>query len=391
MNLNILNPEVQEFISQNLKIDITKIILKGSPFSFVNIKEIADQIISKKKCEKKLPNWFFSKNIYYPNKISIEQTSSEVAAEYKAKLISGKSIIDITGGFGVDCFYFSKKFEKVYHCEINEELSEIVNHNYNQLGVNNIKTISGNGFDYLKSNDSIFDIIYIDPSRRNSIKEKVFLLKDCMPYIPPKIDFFFSKSNSILIKLSPILDLTNTIKELKNIKSIFIVAIKNEVKELLFLLEKDYDKKIKITSTNINKESIDEFSFNYGEKNEATFSLPEKYLYEPNAAILKSGGFNNISCKLKVNKLHKNSHLYTSKTKINFPGRVFKIIEDLPYDKKKIKKQFSKTKANITTRNFPKTVNQIRKENNIKDGGNRYIFFTKDKENSLRVLLCEKC
>ena len=240
MNLAILKPEVQEFISKNLKIEITKIILKGSPFEDIESKELANQILAKKKSEKKLPTWFSSKNIYYPNKISIEQTSSEITAAFKSKLVTGKSIIDITGGFGVDSFYFSKHFKKVIHCEINSELSTNVKHNYQQLNAKNIETNAINGFDFLKETNDTFDCIYIDPSRRSDVKGKVFLLKDCLPYIPPKIDFFFTKANQILIKVSPILDITNTINELKNVKSVHIVAVHNEVKELLFLLEKNY-------------------------------------------------------------------------------------------------------------------------------------------------------
>ncbi len=391
MNLNILKPEVQEFISKYLNFDITKIILKGSPFDNITIKELANQIVAKKKSQKKLPTWFSSKNIYYPNKISIEQTSSEIAADYKSKLISGKSIIDITGGFGVDCFYFSKQFEQVIHCEINSDLSTIVNYNYKQLNVENIKTIPQNGFEFLKESNDCFDYIYIDPSRRNDIKGKVFLLKDCLPYIPPKIDFFFTKATFIVVKVSPILDITNTIKELKHVKSIHVVAVNNEVKELLFLMEKQYKDEIKIHTVNIHKNKIDTFDFTFQNKQKSNFSLPLTYLYEPNSAILKGGGFHQLSKNFNINKLEENSHLYTSENKIDFPGRSFRVIENLPYDKKKIKKRFSKSKANITTRNFPKTVSQIRKEINIKDGGDTFIFCTTDLNGSLRFLICKKC
>ena len=125
MNFDILNEEVQQFISDNLKSEITKLILKGSPFATISIQELANQILAKQKSTKKLPTWFSSDNIYYPAKISIEQTSSETTANYKSKIISGDTIIDITGGLGVDCYYFSKQFKKVVHCEINEELSQL--------------------------------------------------------------------------------------------------------------------------------------------------------------------------------------------------------------------------------------------------------------------------
>ncbi|WP_438978111.1 class I SAM-dependent methyltransferase [Polaribacter sp.] len=391
MNLAILKPEVQEFISKNLKIEITKIILKGSPFEDIESKELANQILAKKKSEKKLPTWFSCKDIYYPNKISIEQTSSEITAAFKSKLVTGKSIIDITGGFGVDSFYFSKQFKKVIHCEINSELSTNVKHNYQQLNAKNIETNAINGFDFLKETNDTFDCIYIDPSRRSDVKGKVFLLKDCLPYIPPKIDFFFTKANQILIKVSPILDITNTINELKNVKSVHIVAVHNEVKELLFLLEKNYAESTNIIAVNIGKSKTDEFSFEYKSKETSNFSEPLSYLYEPNSAILKSGGFHQISNKYNVHKLEENSHLYTSESFIDFPGRAFKIVDILSYDKKKLKKRFSKSKANITTRNFPKTVAQIRKEINIKDGGTNYLFFTTTINKNLKVIICQKC
>ena len=391
MNTAILNQEVQAYITEHLQTVIPNIILKGSPFNGVDVKELANQIEAKKKAQKKLPTWFSSEHIYYPKKISIEQTSSEIAAAYKSTLIKGDTIIDITGGFGVDCFYFSKHFKRVIHCEINQQLSTIVKHNYKQLKVGTIETFATNGFDFLKNTTDTFDCIYIDPSRRNDVKGKVFLLKDCLPYIPPKVDFFFSKANTILIKTSPILDITITIKELKNVKEVHVVAVQNEVKELLFLLEKNYVDKIKIKATNILKETTDQFAYTFKEKLTSKYSLPLTYLYEPNAAILKSGGFHQITNAFDVFKLEENSHLYTSKNYIDFPGRAFKIVEVLLYDKKKLKKRFGNNKANITTRNFPKSVAQIRKETNIKDGGNTYVFCTIDINKHKKVIVCEKC
>ena len=390
MNLSILNDDVQQFITDNLKSDITKLILKGSPFKSISIQELANQIIAKQKSEKKLPTWFSKKNIYYPPKISIEQTSSEITAKYKANLVSGDSIIDITGGFGIDCYYFSKQFKKVTHCEINDELSTIVKHNYQQLKVNNIETFSGDGIEFLKNSAQHFDCIYIDPSRRNDLKGKVFLLKDCLPNVPVNIDFLFSKTNQILIKNSPILDITSTINELKFVKEIHIIAINNEVKELLFLLQKDYNKEINIKTINFQKRKTQEFNFNFNNKLNSLYSEPLTYLYEPNATILKSGGFHQIPKQLGIFKLHKHSHLYTSKELIDFPGRSFKVENVFSYDKKKLAKFLPDKKANITIRNFPKNVAQIRKETKIKDGGKVYIFLTTDLNNKLKSIICKK-
>lgn len=391
MNKAILQPNVQLFIQNNLKTDINKLIFKGSPFENITIQELANQILAKQKSEKKLPQWFTTENIYYPEKLSIEQTSSEITAEYKSNLISGDTIIDLTGGFGVDCLAFSKIFKNVIHCEINEQLSKIVKYNYEKLGVNNIKTIAKNGIDFLKQFNEKLDCIYIDPSRRHDVKGKVFLLKDCLPNVPENLDFLFTKANTILIKNSPILDITSTINDLKFIKEIHIISVKNEVKELLFILKKNYKESIQVKTHNLLKNNNQKFNFTYKNNNESIYSIPQNYLYEPNAAILKSGGFNEVSYQLKINKLQQHSHLYTSEKLIaNFPGRIFKINNIHSYNKKKIKKTLKLDKANISIRNFPKTVAQIRTETKIKDGGETYLFFTKNINNELIIIECSK-
>ena len=390
MNTAILHTNVQQFITENLKTDITKLILKGSPFSDVSIQELANQIVAKQKAEHKLASWFRTQQIYYPSKINIEQTSSEHTANYKSNLVNGASIIDITGGFGIDCFYFSKRFEAVTHCEINAELSTIVAHNFKQLKINNITTFSGDAFDFLRSTKEKFDCIYIDPSRRDAVKGKVFLLQDCIPNVPENIDFLFSKTNQILIKTSPILDITSAINELKFVKEVHVIAIHNEVKELLFLLDKEHSKSIEIKTVNIGKEETKTFHFTYKEDLYSEYSEPLSYLYEPNSAILKSGGFHQITNQLNVSKLQQHSHLYTADILLDFPGRTFKIEQVLSYDKKKLKKLLPENKANITIRNFPKTVAQIRKETKIKEGGTIFIFFTTNFKNELTVVICRK-
>ena len=359
-------------------------------FKHVSQQELATQIEAKKRCQNKLKTWYNTPNIYYPNKLNIEQTSSETTAEYKTNLVSGKSLIDLTGGYGVDCFYFSKKINNVSHCEINPSLSEIVNHNYKQLKCNNIKTITGDGIEYLNNTVETFDWIYIDPSRRNDSKGKVFLLSDCLPNVSENIDALFSKTKNILIKTSPLLDITNGLKELGFVKEIHIVAVKNEVKELLFLLEKNYTGETSIITANIYKTRVDTFRFTKTNSKLAQYKLPEKYLYEPNAAILKSGGFNEIALQYNLNKLHQHSHLYSNEHLVDFPGRSFEIIEVITYSKKELRKRFKKQQINITTRNFPKSVAEIRKELQLKDGGTEYLFFTTNFDNKKIAILCTK-
>ena len=392
MNKYILNTVNQEYINKNLDSDTTSLLFKKNETISVEIKKLIEQIEAKKRCQKKLPTWFNSDNIYYPNKLNIEQTSSEITAEYKSSLISGNSIIDLTGGFGVDCYYFAKQFKNVTHCEINEDLSEIVKHNYQQLKIDNIHCLNTDGIAHIKQSQETFDWIYIDPSRRHDSKGKVFFLNDCLPNVPEYLELLFNHSKRILIKTSPLLDFSIGINELKNVKTIHVVAVNNEVKELLWILEKDYDKGINIATINLKSNKTEEFEFPLNKESEAevSYSEPLNYLYEPNSAILKSGAFKSIASQLNVYKLHVNSHLYTYNKLIKFPGRRFKIDKVLPYNKKLLKKEFMYIKANISIRNFPETVNQIRSKFSIKDGGDLYLFFTTNCNNEKIILVCSK-
>lgn len=391
MNKSILNIENQEFINNNLEKDIAQLLFQKHSSITVDIKLLIEQIEAKKRSKNKLVSWFNTSSIIYPNKLNIEQTSSEFTADFKAKLISGNNLIDITGGFGVDSYYFSKYFDSVIHCEIDRDLSELVKHNYNQLQATNIECLNTNGIEFLKKTKINFDWIYVDPSRRHESKGKVFFLNDCLPNIPKHLDLLFSKSNNVLIKTSPLLDISIGITELNYVKSIYVIAVNNEVKELLWILEKDFKELIEIRTINLKKNGEDSFTFKMSEEStcEVTYNQPLTYLYEPNSAILKAGAFNILAVKLNVYKLQKHSHLYTSDNLISFPGRVFKIEKVIPYSKKVFKKTDIK-KANITTRNFPENVNEIRKKFNIKAGGDNYLFFTTNNIKERIVIICKK-
>ena len=392
MLLNSLLPaEIQCFINENIDKSISKLALQKNPFPEVELISIINQIEAKTKSKTKLPSWFSTKNIIYPSKLSIEQTSSEKTASYKSRIVSGESLIDLTGGFGVDDYYFAKKIKSVVHCEINPELSQIVNHNFRQLNIKNIACYSGDSIATLALLESKWDWIYVDPSRRNDVKGKVFMLQDCSPNVPEHLDLFFSYSKSILIKTAPLLDISAGLAELKNVKTIHIVAVENEVKELLWELHKNYSGKVNIKTVNLAKENESVFDFILdGCSQIPTYTLPQKYLYEPNSAIMKSGGFDEVGTFFKLNKLHKHSHLYTNSALITFPGRVFKIETTIPYHKNEMKKFLEGKQSNITTRNFPDAVKNIRKKWKIKEGGNQYCFFTTDENDTKIVLICTK-
>lgn len=386
----ILKKEVQEFIEAQLFSDVQKLALKKNPFPDLDYKVVLNQIIAKGKAKDKLPTWFNTPEIIYPEKISIEQTSSEKTAKYKANIVSGAILADLTGGFGIDDYYFAKTIKKVFHCEINPELSALSKHNFERLGVANITCFSGDSLRFLEDFDGKLDWLYIDPSRRNALKGKVFLLADCLPNVPELLDFYFEKSNRILIKTAPILDITSALNELKFVKNIHIVSIDNEVKELLFEIELNYKGGIHIKTIDFGKIITTFDSVLEEETLGLHFGLPKKYIYEPNSAVMKSGNFELISSRFNLAKLHSNSHLYTSDELIDFPGRTFEIKNHFLYNKENMKENFQNKKWNITTRNFPETVENIRKKWKIKEGGMHYSFFTTDINNQKIVLLCTK-
>lgn len=388
--MKIPSVDLQAFINLNLNKDINELALQKNPFPEFDWKWILNQIQAKKKANKKLPTWFKTDGIIFPSSLSIEQTSSEVLAQYKASLISGTSLIDLTGGFGIDDFYFSKTFQKVIHCEINEELSKIVSHNFKVLGAHNISTISGDSIEYLENSNEKFDWIYVDPARRDSSKSKVFLLKDCIPNVVDLQEFLLSKSDHILIKVAPLLDIQSILNELNQVKKIYIIALNNEVKELLIEIEKDFNLDPTLVAVNhLNDETFSNHEFNLNDDDVASLSNPLTYLYEPFSSYLKTGLYNKLANQFQVKKLHKHSHLYTSEHLLDFPGRVFKIEHTIPYNKKELK-SFENQKWNITTRNFPLKVDEIRKKHKLKEGGEIYAFFTTDLDNNKIVIVCRK-
>ena len=391
MDINYLQrPDVRHFIEKNKNAPVSTLALKKNPFPNFDYKELINQIECSQKSKTKLPTWFKFTNCIYPSKVSLEQTSSEITAKYKSEIISGQSLIDLTGGFGVDDYYFSKVFKNVTHCELNAELSKIVAHNFKLLGVSNCTFVNGDSIKTLTTLEQDFDWLFIDPSRRNDKKGKVFLLKDCLPDVPYLLNDYFKYSNSILIKTAPILDIKAGLSELKFVKKIHILAVDNDVKEVLWEIEKNFDDKINVITKNFTKNNTEQFDFILGTSPNCDYALPRNYLYEPNSAIMKSGGFNQIGIQFGLKKIHQHSHLYTSNQIIPFPGRIFKINTRIMYTKNEMKTNLENKKSNVSTRNFSETVENIRSKWKIKDGGNDYSFFTTDLNNNKIVLICTK-
>lgn len=367
------------------------VLLQKPIFEGISQKELVEQLEAKKKCKDKLPLWFTTPNIFYPNKLHIEQTSSEKTALYKSNLVSGKSLLDVSGGLGVDSYFFATKMETVYHCEINPNLSAIAQHNFRELNQKNIHSVAKDGFVFLNETDIRFDWIYVDPSRRDDSKKKVVLLQDCAPNVPHNLSLLFEKTDNILIKSSPILDIAQAIGELSFVKEVFVLAVENEVKEVLYVLKKGFDGEITFRAVNLKKNQENTIEFKRPDEKTAAsiLSRPLKYLYEPNAAILKAGAFKLVGERFQLQKLNPNSHLFTSGELKEFLGRRFHIESVEPYSPKSLKR-FNNQKANISIRNFPLSVAEIRKKHKIKDGGETYLFFTKDLEDKRIVIECTK-
>lgn len=389
MNANISLPAVQKFLSDRLKNDVHKIALSKSPFSEVSSQELAEQLDSKQRAEKKLPLWFHTSGIIFPPKLSIEQCSSELTAEYKSGLVKGDKLIDLTGGFGVDAYYFSRNAVQVIHCERDETLSLIAKHNAEILCAENITFINADSIDYLQNSNDNFDTIYIDPSRRIQTK-KVFLLQDTEPNVVANLQLLLSKAPRIIIKTSPLFDIQSGLKELCNVSEVHVVSVKNDCKELLWAIDKGFSGEASIICSALAKAEESTFSFKLSEEKKLNINLytpPRAFLYEPDVALLKAGCFKSITHHYQVDKLHPSTHLYTSDLlKQAFIGKVFSVKSVLDY--KAFFKGNKVKKANIISRNFPLSPDEIKKKHKIVDGGEDYLIFTRVFPNSLVVIHC---
>ncbi len=387
MNEHLLSSEVQQFIRCYSE-DTDTLAFAGSPFENVATRDLLQQIESRRKIKNKLPRWYDTDGILYPPKLNLEQTSSEETAEYKSRLVSGSIMADISGGYGLDSFFFSKKVLELDYFELNAELKEMAEHNLHVLGRDNINFHATDGLAGISGKR--YDIVYADPSRRSDVKGKVYKLSDCVPDIPGNLDKLFAVTDKVLLKTSPMLDLDAGIKALEAVSEIHIVAVKNEVKEVLWLLESGQDSPIKVIAVNLKPNGEQVFSFQFSDIAAVNYSKPLNFLYEPNAAILKSGAFSLIAKQFNLFKLHKHTHLYTSNELIDFPGRRFRVIEIFPYSKKTMRSGITFEKANIATRNFPESVADLRRKWKITEGGDSYIFFVISGNDEKMVLICEK-
>lgn len=391
MNTELLKEEVQAYLQQQAEASPARIALAKSPFTALSSAALAAQIESRQKARLKLPEWYRTSGIYYPVALSIEQASSATTAAYKASLVEeGEKLIDLTGGFGVDSFFFARKSSRVLHCELNAELSDIARHNARQLGQHNIDFICADGVGHLLSLPAgSFTTAFIDPSRRVKT-QKVFRLEDCEPNILAVQDELLDRCQRVLVKTSPLLDLSLTLAQLKHVCEVHIVSIKNECKELIFVMEAGFEGSPTLSAVLLNEEEK-KLSFQREEESGAALRLgePGAYLYDPDVALLKAGVFKWISSRFDLFKLHQNTHLYTSAVlDRSFPGRVFRVMKVLAY--KDFKKEKGGHAANVIAKNFPLSVSELRKKHKIAESKDTFLFFCRTSDEQLRVIAAER-
>jgi len=404
----LLQPEIQKFIINNLEKNTDRLLLNSSKFPEIPMREVVTQIQIRQKATSKFPTWISTKNLIFPSNLSYQQASSEQTAQFKSELVSGKTFVDLTGGFGVDTYFFSKQFQNGFYVEQQNDLTEIVRYNYQVLGVSNVKIYPQNLTDFLakipanfSKKELPFDLIYLDPARRNTINRKVVRLSDCTPNLLEILPQLLKYGKQVLLKTSPLLDISQAVKELGFVQKVWVVAVKNECKELLFLLQKNHfesefensPENLPICAVNLENDYRQIFDFQQLDEKNTDFvvGLPEKFLFRPNSAILKSGGFKSIGKKFGLKKLHPNSHLYTaSKIHPSFSGKIYRILQVCKFSKKEILKHLPDKKANIATANFPMTPSQIYQKLKIKSGGNQYLFGTTNLKNQKIMLVTER-
>jgi hypothetical protein len=379
----IVQSEVQEYLVNHEDSDEKDLVLQHKKVLGIPIALLAQQISGRRKAKSKLALWYKTKGIVYPPSVNIEQCSSEATARFKTRIAQSilsdsqnPTIADLTGGFGVDSYFFSLVFDSVHYVEPNDDLFQIVSANHRTLQVKSIVHHQTTAEDFIATRTKV-DLVYIDPSRRDSNSRKVFRLADCTPDISSLQETIFEHSRFLLVKASPLLDIQQGLRELTHTKKVFVVSVNNECKELLFLCEKNYTGHVQIEAVDlfVNGDLKNVLSFLQEEEKNAISVLGEaaEYLYEPNASILKAGAFKLISEKFQLVKLAPNTHLYTSSLLIkDFPGRVFQI-EVLDPDVKELKRFLPNGKANVLTRNYPLKAEELKKKLKLTDGGEKYV------------------
>ena len=383
-------------MQDHLREDPALLLLKQRSIEGIDLKAAVQQIAARQKIATKLPEWVADTRVLFPAPLSLEQSSSEVTAKFKANNIAGATLIDLTGGLGVDTFYMGQKFDKVVYLERQEALAKLARHNFSILNQSNVRyqVLAEDSISYLKENGEIYDWLYVDPARRGANDSKLYKLADCEPDILENWELLKGRADNIMIKASPMLDIKAALNEISEIQEVTVVAVKNEVKEVLLVRKKsEHKEKVEISAfdLSISQESGFEFTLEEEANHEVSYSLPAEYLIESNAAILKAGGFKTFANRFGLFKLHPNTHLYTSpKPQGEVPGKVFIIIQEVKLDKKTLMRHFPSGQVNVVVRNHPLKADALKKKYGLKDGGSDYLIAVKTMDEKNRVYWCRR-
>ena len=385
-----METKLEEFIREHRHDDVRQLALQAARYPDIDMQQALQQIAGWQTARTKLPEWAATDGIVYPPRLSMEQCSSEATAKYKAKVLapSPSTVIDLTGGFGVDFSYMARGFQKAVYVERQPHLCEAARHNFQLLGLENTEVVCGDGVEYLKNLPSPFRppsprTIYLDPARRDENGKKTYAISDCTPDVVALKDLLLEKAGRVMIKLSPMLDWHKAVDDLGEVVEVHIVSVDNECKELLLVLAKNPAAPLRVVCANIRHDAETEL-FEFFPSND-NLSIPlfpalreRDFLYEPNASIMKAGCFAEVAHRFGVQPTGSNSHLFLSPQFIpDFPGRKFQIEQVTSMNKKELKHVIGGlTKANITVRNFPLSVAELRKRLKLADGGDTYIFAT---------------
>jgi hypothetical protein len=386
---------VKQFILDHENTDVRDLVLKHKELFGIPTASILQQIASRRKAKEKLPSYFNTQGIIFPPAENFEQTSSESTALFKTKIIqdllSGEkhALADLTGGFGVDVYFLSRCFANVHYVEPRLDLLEMARHAHELMGADKIVYHNSTAEDFLLTTNERFDLIYLDPSRRTAAKQKVYALADSVPNVLTLKGKIFERSRLLLLKASPLLDLQAGITQLNCVRKVFVVSIHNECKEILYWCEKNFAGMPAIEAVNIVGEDLQSFPFSFEEERqqEPVFGDPLRYLYEPNASILKAGAFKSVATRFNLVKIQSSTHLYTSEHLVQaFPGRKFLIEALVRPNRTALKIFFPDGKANITTRNYPLSPEELKKKTGLKDGGEKFLIgFSGQKKKFLAV------
>lgn len=379
-----MTPALMAFIQAHLSDDPDRLLLSASRYPEIDMPFVVAQITARRQIKEKLPTWYQQEQLLFPAKIAAEQCSSEQTALYKQQLVTeGDTLCDLTGGLGIDSYYFSRRVKQVYYIERFPSYCEVARANMATLGARNVAVLEGDSTQWLDQLPAI-DVFYVDPARRGEGNKRMFALSDCEPDLTQLLPRLLAKAPRVIAKLSPMADLRQTLALLPTTQAIHILSVKNECKELLFVIGREpRESAVPIHCVHLTKQAASDECFvcNLEAEQQAASHLAttlRRYLYEPNASVLKAGAFKQVACQFPVEKLQVSSHLYTSDHYLDrFPGRRFEVDEVIPFHSKSCKQLAGQSlQANVTTRNFPLTVEALRKKCRIREGGDIYLFAT---------------